>query len=42
MWNSPTGSVWLSSDDGNVWTTANVKWRKAKDPELAFDSYDPT
>jgi hypothetical protein len=40
MWASPTGSIWLSSEDGNVWTSANVKWVKAKDPELASDSHD--
>jgi hypothetical protein len=40
MWASPSGSIWLSSEDGNVWTTANVKWTKPKDPELSFDSYD--
>ena len=41
MWASPEGSIWLSSEDGNVWTDADAKWSKAKDRELASDSYDP-
>jgi hypothetical protein len=40
MWTSPSGSIWMSSEDGNVWTTAKVKWSKPKDAELAFNSYD--
>jgi len=41
MWSSPSGALWLSSEDGNVWTTGPVKWAKPKDPDLAFDAYDP-
>jgi hypothetical protein len=42
MWVSPSGAVWLSSEDGNVWTNAKVRWPKSKDPELDFDSFDAT
>jgi hypothetical protein len=41
MWASPSGAIWLSSEDGNVWTNAKVRWSKSKDPELDFDSLDP-
>jgi hypothetical protein len=41
MWASPSGSLWLSSEGGNIWTTADVKWKKPDDPNLGFDVYDP-
>ena len=43
MWASPSGSLWLSSEDGNVWTTADVTWNAPpRDPSLAFDAHDPS
>ncbi|NOT26816.1 MAG: hypothetical protein HOP16_12020 [Acidobacteria bacterium] len=41
MWASPSGAVWLASQDGNVWTTAKVRWSKPRNPDLDFLSFDP-
>ena len=40
IWVSPSGALWLSSESGNVWTTASVPWKKRKDDDIAFDVYD--
>lgn len=42
MWASPSGSLWLSSESGNVWTTADVLWSQPKGPNLDFKVEDPT
>jgi hypothetical protein len=41
MWASLSGAIWLSSEAGNVWTNAKVRWSKSKDSKLDFDSLDP-
>jgi hypothetical protein len=41
MWASPSGALWLASEDGNVGTTAKVKWPKPTDAEVDFQSFDP-
>ena len=40
MWVSPSGAIWLTSEGGNVWTSAGVQWPRPKDPDLDFKSYD--
>lgn len=35
MWQSPEGSLWVSSSDGHVFTTAPVDW--PRDPQARFD-----
>jgi hypothetical protein len=42
LWGSPSGAVWTSSEDGNVWTTAGVKWSKARQDDLDSQSFDPS
>lgn len=42
MWASPAGNLWLSSEGGNVWTTAKVRWPGPTDPELDHQSFDPS
>lgn len=39
---SPTGSLWVASSDGNVLTTAKVKWAMPTDTELQFESLAKT
>jgi photosystem II stability/assembly factor-like uncharacterized protein len=31
MWSSSTGSLWVGSSDGNMWTTARVSWPPPSD-----------
>lgn len=38
LWASPSGALWASSEDGNVYTTAKVKWPKPTDDDVAFNS----
>jgi hypothetical protein len=33
LWRSPSGSLWSASEDGNVWTTAQVKWPPPRDQD---------
>lgn len=39
---SPKGSLWTASSDGNVLTTAKVKWLRPTDRDLEFDSLEGT
>ena len=39
LWCSPSGSLWLTSTTGLVWTTANVPWpQDVTEPDLEFDT----
>jgi hypothetical protein len=40
LWASPTGSLWIGSARGNVWTTAGVNWTPHRMQGLVFDALD--
>ncbi len=42
MWASPGGYLWMSSEDGNVWTNAPVRWSKPRDQDAGFIAHDPS
>ncbi|HEU5469258.1 MAG TPA: hypothetical protein VFV67_01290 [Actinophytocola sp.] len=42
FWGSPTGALWASSEDGNVWTSASVRWPEPRQDGLDSVAHDPT
>ncbi|HEU5470749.1 MAG TPA: hypothetical protein VFV67_08850 [Actinophytocola sp.] len=41
FWMSPTGALWASSEDGNVWTSASVRWPEPRHDDLGSIAEDP-
>jgi hypothetical protein len=42
LWGSPSGALWSASEDGNVWTSARVKWPKPRgQDDLGSIVHDP-
>lgn len=42
LWGSPSGALWASSEDGNVWTTAGVSWPPPQRADLDSMVFDPS